>query len=233
MSVVKSQYPHLDSNPRPPTILHEDKAVTADETGTNHLEQSQQGGLSATAPDAFCAAMDRARGVTEVARNHLSSLVRFLAARTGSTEDAKEILQEAYVKMLMLDRSVTIGRLEAYFWRVAVNLAVDRGRRQALDQRFRGALPIDERQEFSTDAIVEARERLTIVERAISELPARCLEAFVLHIQNGMTFAEVGREMGISERMAKKHLARALEYLQSCLAAAEETNDTLRAYRKK
>jgi RNA polymerase sigma factor (sigma-70 family) len=146
-----------------------------------------------------------------------------LAARTGSTEDAKEILQEAYVKILVLDRSVAISCLEAYLWRIAVNLAVDRGRRQALDQRFRCALPINERQEFSAEAIVEASERLTIVERAISELPARCLEAFVLHIHNDMTFAEVGREMGISERMAKKHLARALEYLQSCLAAAEET----------
>ena len=59
--------------------------------------------------------------------------------------------------------------------------------------------------------------------RAIGELPARCLEAFVLHIENGMTFAQVGRELGISDRMAKKHLARALEYLQSCAAAAEET----------
>lgn len=197
--------------------------MTADETGTNQLEQSQKEGLRATAPDAFCTPMDRARAVTEVARNHQSALVRRLAARAGSTEDAKEILQEAYVKILALDRSVAISHLEAYLWRIAVNLAVDRSRRQALDQRFRCALPIDERQEFSTDAIVEARERLSIVERAISELPARRREAFVLHIGSGMTFAQVGREMRISDRMAKKHLARALEYLQSCVAAAEET----------
>ena len=58
---------------------------------------------------------------------------------------------------------------------------------------------------------------------AIGELPRRCLEAFVLHVLKGLTFDEVGREMGISDRMAKKHVARALEYLQTCLDAANET----------
>ncbi len=161
--------------------------------------------------------------LAEISRNHYAALVRFLSVRTGSVEDAQEIVQEAFAKMLALDRPGTISFLASYVWRVAVNLAIDRRRQQTLHERYTRAMPHVERQEHSAESTVEARERLAIVERAIGNLPARCLEAFILHVLNGLTFDEVGREMRISGRMAQKHLARALEYLQSCLDSADGT----------
>lgn len=160
--------------------------------------------------------------LAEISRNHYAALVRFLSVRTGSVHDAEEIVQEAFAKMLELDRPGTISFLASYVWRVAVNLANDRGRQRAVHERYTRALPRAETREFSAESTVEGRERLAIVERAIRNLPARCQEAFILHVQNGLTFDEVGREMGISGRMAQKHLARALEYLQSCLDSAEK-----------
>ena len=105
-----------------------------------------------------------------------------------------------------------------------MNLAIDRKRHRAVHERFRSAAePSLETQARSAESIVEAREHLAIVERAIEELPPRCLEAFVLHVLQGKTFDAVGREMTISGRMAKKHVARALEHLQGSLDASHET----------
>ncbi len=168
--------------------------------------------------DVTASQSERAAAIADISRNHHGALVRFLTVRTGSIEDAKEIVQEAYAKMLALDRPRTIGIVAGYLWRVAVNLAIDRKRHRALQEQFRRAAVLRaQTQDFSAESIVEARERLAIVERAIGELPPRCLEAFVLHVLNGLTFDEVGREMAISDRMAKKHVARALEYLQTSL----------------
>lgn len=170
--------------------------------------------------DAPSLGSDRSEALAEISRNHHAALVRSLTVRTGSVEDAKEIVQEAYAKMLALERPGTIGIVAGYLWRVAVNLAIDRKRHHVLHERFRRvAMPRAETQDFSAESVVEARERLAIVERAIGELPPRCLEAFVLHVLKDLTFDEVGRKMGISGRMAKKHVARALEYLQTCLDA--------------
>lgn len=174
--------------------------------------------------DALAPRSRHSEALAEISRNHHAALVRFLTVRTGSAEDAKEILQEAYAKVLALDRPGKIGVVAGYLWRVAVNLAIDRKRHDVLHEGFRrAAMPRAETQEFSAESVVEARERLAIVERAIGELPPRCLQAFVLHVLKDLTFDEVGREMGISDRMAKKHVARALEYLQTCLDAANET----------
>lgn len=187
-------------------------------------EPSELAGLSGDTLDIQAPNSDRSEALAEISRNHHAALVRFLTLRTGSVEDAKELVQEAYAKMLALDRPGTISFLAGYLWRIAVNLAIDRGRQRALHERYtRAALPRADMRESSAEATVEARERLAIVERAIGNLPPRCLEAFALHVLQGRTFDEVGREMGISGRMAKKHVARALEYLQFCQDAADKT----------
>jgi len=180
-------------------------------------------GPSGTVTDASAIAPDRSEALAQISRNHYAALVRFLTVRTGSVEDAKEIVQEAFAKMLALDRPGTISFLANSLWRTAVNLAIDRSRRRTVQERYTRSLPRGETLEFSAEAMVEARERLQIVERAIGNLPPRCLDAFILHVLNGLTFHEVAREMGISTRMAQKHIARALEYVQACLDAADET----------
>ena len=178
-------------------------------------------------PEAPASGPVHSDALAEIARNHHGALVRFLTVRTGSVQDAREIVQEAYAKMLALNRAGKIGVVAGYLWRVAVNLATDRKRHHALHERFkRAAVQRAQTQELSAESVVEARQRLEIVERAIGELPPRCLEAFVLHVLKDLTFDEVGREMGISDRMAKKHVARALEYLQTCLDVANETRSS-------
>lgn len=168
------------------------------------------------------ASQDKSSALAEIARSHHSALVRFLALRTGSTEDAKEIVQEAYAKLLALDRPGTISFLVGYLWRIAANLAIDRGRQRAARSRLaEAALQPITSSGPSTETVIELRQRLAIVERAILELPARCRQAFLLRVVEGLRFAQVGREMGVTERMAKIHVARAMEYLQDCLDAAE------------
>jgi RNA polymerase sigma factor (sigma-70 family) len=183
----------------------------------------EQPGLPDDSADASGLKPEQSEALAEISRNHHAALVRFLSVRTGSLEDAEEIVQEAFAKMLALDRPGTISFLASYVWRVAVNLAIDRRRQRTLHDRYTRDRPQVEMREASAESTVEARERLAIVERAIGNLPARCLEAFILHVLNGLTFDEVGREMGISGRMAQKHLARALEYLQFCLDSADRT----------
>lgn len=177
---------------------------------------------------ASSACQEKSIALAEIARSHHSALVRFLALRTGSTEDAKEIVQEAYAKLLALDRPGTISFLVGYLWRIATNLAIDRGRQRAARARLGDvALHPCASSGPSTETVIELRQALAIVERAISELPAKCRRAFLLRVVEGQRFAQVGREMGVSERMAKIHVARAMEYLQECLDAAERPRKRL------
>ena len=171
---------------------------------------------------------DRSRALTEIFDKYNASMVRFLAVRTGSAEDAKEILQEAYAKVLALDCPRTISLLGGHLWRTAVNLALDRKRERAVRGRFsHTAVCVAEKGHLSAESTCEARETLAIVDRAIGKLPPRCAEAFVLHVLKGLKQEEVGRAMGISAETVRKHVARSFEYIQSCLDAIDATRSGL------
>lgn len=177
---------------------------------------------SASVMDPATRKPDRSHDLAEICRKHHSALVRFLSLRTGSAEDAKEIVQEAYAKILALERPDTLSVQVGYLWRIAANLAIDRKRQRAARARLanvwlqptRSAGP-------STELVVELNERLTIVQKAIAQLPPKCRQAFLLRIVEGHRFSQVGREMGITERMAKLHVARAMEFLQARLDSAD------------
>lgn len=160
----------------------------------------------------------RAQALADIARKHHGSLLRILTQRTGSVEEAKDIAQEAYVKVLAVERRDGISSLAGYLWRSALNLVTDRARRRAVRERFaRAARTEAEPLAPSAETVVDARQRLEVIERAVGQLPPRCLDAFLLRIVQGRPFDEVGREMGISARMAKVYVARALASLQARL----------------
>ena len=157
----------------------------------------------------------RAQALADIARKHHGSLLRFLTQRTGSVEEAKEIAQEAYVKVLAVERRDGIASLAGYLWRSALNLVTDRARRRGVRERFiREVQSEAEPLAPSAETVADARQRLEVIERAVGQLPPRCLDAFLLRIVQGRPFDEVGREMGISARMAKVYVARALASLQ-------------------
>jgi RNA polymerase sigma factor (sigma-70 family) len=164
------------------------------------------------------------KALADLARDHHWALLRFLAARTGSQDEAREVAQEAYAKMLALDRPETVGFLAGYLWKIAGNLAAERKRQRATRARLDEVALFDvEKSAPSPETHVYASQRLELLEKAIGELPPKWLEAFILRVLEERSFREVAERMNIGERMAMVYVARALEHCQNYLDAAEAT----------
>lgn len=198
--------------------------MTNDESSLDRVEWPQeQTTLPKVATDTAAPLQGGSQALIDFYRNHHTTLVRFVTVQTGSFDDAQELVQEAYVRTLVMERPGTIRFFAGYLWRIAMNLAINHKKQRAERARlWRDAPRSFIEEEPSAERTAEARERLAILERALGKLPPKCLEAFVLHVLSGLKFDEVGRAMGISERMAYKHVARALEYLQFSLDVADE-----------
>ncbi len=159
---------------------------------------------------------DRASTVSRLFREHNRVLVGFLFARLKNEQEAKEIAQEAYVKVLQLEASPgATSFIRAYLFRVAENLAVDRLRQRRSRSRID---QLDSPDDFFTEPLAEraaiAGQELALLKLAVGELPPRCQEAFRLHKLDDHPFGEVAQRMGISERMVRKYVARSLVYIR-------------------
>src|ERR1700730_8690219 len=71
----------------------------------------------------------RSQVVERLFREHNEALLRFLRGRVGSHNEAREIAQEAYVRLLSLDEPGAVSYLRAFLFKTAANIAIDRKRR--------------------------------------------------------------------------------------------------------
>ena len=162
----------------------------------------------------------RAR-VVSLFEEHNAALVRFLAARLHSDEEAREIAQEAYVRLLGLDEPDAVNHFRAYLFRVAANLANDRlkqrKRRASLRKAaFAGA----EESSPSPEKALLAAQELAMVREALKELPSRCRTAFLLYKVHQLSIAETATRMELSVRMVRLYVARALAHCADRLESA-------------
>jgi RNA polymerase sigma factor (sigma-70 family) len=167
-------------------------------------------------PDAVSPSATReghAKALGELYLTHHRQMLRILSVRTGSRHAAEEILHEAYAKMLELDRPQVAGFLRKYVWKCIWNLLTDGTRREVRRARLDAvALLEPDNVAPSAEAVLVEQERLDLLEEAIDNLRPKELEAFVLKAQQGLTYQEVAVRMGISVRMVKYHVSRALKY---------------------
>jgi RNA polymerase sigma factor (sigma-70 family) len=145
--------------------------------------------------------------------SHNRSLKSFLMARIGNEQEVQEVVQEAYARLLQLDRPNAVSFLRAYLFKTAAHIAVDRARQRRTRERLDYALAEGQEVESpSPDRYVLASEELDIVEQALSELPPNYRRAFLLRRYDEWTPEQIARELGTQLRMVRNYISRATVY---------------------
>jgi len=169
----------------------------------------------------------RAAAVSDLFREHNRTLVRFLDAKLQNEQEAREMAQEAYVRLLELGRTGAVGFLRAYLFRIAFNLAMDRIRSRKSRSRLDAAKlqPIEDMFEQSVvEQHVLAADELRMFRTSLEELSETHRQALVMNRVDGLSTAEIGRRLGKSERMVRRYVVYALVYCRhriSGLSAAQ------------
>lgn len=163
--------------------------------------------------------------VARLFREHNRALVSFLTLRLQSVEEAREVAQEAYVRLLQLDEPDAACFHRAYLYRIASNLALDRFRRRAVRGRYARAEMLAELEPTasaatSPDRAAQAAETLELVQRCLGELSSKCRRAFLLYRLADLTQEEIGSRLGITARMVRHYIAYAMRYFRLRLDGA-------------
>ena len=151
--------------------------------------------------------------VQEIIRSHHSALISFLRQRLRVSQDADDVAQETYVRLMQYEGSREIRSPLSMMFRIAINVANDLGRSE-LARRASHQCPLDD-VELVSDAPsvereIEACQDLELLYAAIAELSPKCRQVFLLSRARQMTYPEIARHCGISLKMVEKHISRAL-----------------------
>ena len=139
------------------------------------------------------------------------ALHRYIQRFVGSSETAKEIVQEAFLRTYRQRESVTT--LRAFLFSTARNLAANEYRHRRIMER--GALGDlghsrlkTEHESLEAEFLRDERNRL--IQEAIDRLPRQCRAAFTLRVFHECSYKEVAERLGISAKTVEKHIARGL-----------------------
>jgi RNA polymerase sigma factor (sigma-70 family) len=160
-------------------------------------------------------------GVAErLFRDHNRALIRYLLTRLDSEHEARDVAQEAYVRLLQLDTPGAISFLRAYLFKIATNIAVDRVRHKSMSRRAHDDIVQRAAADCapSAERSAIAHEELATIERALNELPPKCKYAFCLHRFSDRSIHEIATLMGVSKRMVHLYLKQALVHCQASVA---------------
>ena len=167
------------------------------------------------------AAARNAALLEEAFARHQAELLGTLYYLVGNLEDARDALQEAFVKCWRnQDKLPEIQNLKAWIFRIALNTGRDI--RETAWRRKRQALPEDEGMVASRHAgpmeIVEHDERLARLRKALSDLRPEEQEVFLLRQNGELTYEEIAEELGVPTGTVKTRMRLALARLREVLA---------------
>jgi RNA polymerase sigma-70 factor (ECF subfamily) len=110
--------------------------------------------------------------------------------------------------------------LLAYLYRTASNLAKNRIKQRMQRRRDDELVFFETEDERSPERLCSDRAEIALIRQALSQLPAKCREAFRLVKIDGLSSDEVGQRLNMHPRRVRRYVARALAH---CLAVLEAT----------
>ena len=165
-------------------------------------------------------AKTKADWVREALARYERPLLRYAASITGDADRARDVVQEAFVKLCEADQVRVADHLAAWLYTVVRNQALNVRKKEArMAPLMEGQAERLATGSASPRVKAEQAETFQMIATAIHKLPGNEQEVCRLKFQDGLTYREIGQVMGVSLGTVNNILTRALDAIREQLRA--------------
>lgn len=145
-------------------------------------------------------------------QSHHGWLYGLLRRKLGSDGDAADLAHDVFVRLLVKPRQFDgESGARAYLSTMARGMCIDLWRRRDIEAAWLAALAAKpDITEPSPEQRAIIFEALRQVDAVLRKLPAKTADAFVMAMVYGMSDTDIAARLGVSDRMVRKHTARAM-----------------------
>ncbi|NOZ41789.1 MAG: RNA polymerase sigma factor [Alphaproteobacteria bacterium] len=150
--------------------------------------------------------------ITTLYQEYNETLVRYLTIRLRSRQDAVEVAQEAYIRLIKRENLAEIDCFQSFLFRTATNLSIDLQRQRTRHARnfARSKILMNGIEEITPERALDARQALVELREILKKLPPKCREAFMLYKFKNLSHGEIAERMDLSISSIRKYIARGL-----------------------
>jgi RNA polymerase sigma-70 factor (ECF subfamily) len=136
-------------------------------------------------------------------------------------EDAKEIVQETFLKLwnsreqLKSDQS-----LKAYLFKISYNISIDLIRLRLKSEKYVEYLKIHFSENAGdVEALVDYNELTNTLQKIVDGFPEQRKKIFRMSREEGLSHAEIGERLGITSKTVENHINLALKMIRKKLSS--------------
>jgi RNA polymerase sigma-70 factor (ECF subfamily) len=146
--------------------------------------------------------------------DHRNWLQNWLRRKLGCREQAADMVQETFFRMLSLSHTdlAALQTPRAYLTTTATRLMIDQARRQKVEQAYLEALALTQADNYviSPEQHLQVIETLTLISSMLDSMADKPRQAFMLSRLENLTYSEIGQVLGVSVSMVKQYIAKAM-----------------------
>jgi RNA polymerase sigma-70 factor (ECF subfamily) len=144
---------------------------------------------------------------------YYAELHRFLVRRLRGSQQAQDLAQEAYLRLLRVERAELVRQPRSYLYRIAVNLVSEfrlRARREPITYDSEALAELAEIAGVETTPDAQRAADAEQIEALLEQLPPLYRAILILRKRDGLSYPEIAQQLDISVHTVKKYLARAV-----------------------
>ncbi len=155
--------------------------------------------------------------LTQLYREHHSWLLGWLDKRLQCRLLAEDHAQDTFMRVIASTNVHEIREPRAYLTTIANGLLINHWRRSAIEKAYLDRLATyPEALTPSPEENAIILSTLQEIDELLDQLPGKVRKAFLMSQLDGLTYVEIGVQLGVSDRMVKKYMAQAMLH---CLTA--------------
>ncbi|HBO4344171.1 TPA: sigma-70 family RNA polymerase sigma factor [Pseudomonas aeruginosa] len=144
--------------------------------------------------------------------DHHHWLTGWLRRRLGCPQNAADLAQDTFVKVLVSRQAARIDEPRAFLTIIARRVLCHHYRRQDVERAYLEALAsLPEREVPSEETRAIVLETLVELDHLLDGLPPLAKETFLLAQLDGLGYAEIATQLGISLSSVKRYMLKAAQ----------------------
>lgn len=151
---------------------------------------------------------------------HRDELLAYASTRLGDRDEAEDIVQNTFLRILTTNKMLTEQALPALVYTVCRNLVNDYFRRRASRFEYEHYIQCAGIGNSSMESVFFAADIVEQMERGLTRIPENCRKIYRMHILGGMRVSEISAETGENYKTVENRLGLARREMRHYLSAA-------------
>lgn len=156
--------------------------------------------------------------ISEYYSVHVSELRAFVGSRIKYSDEAEDIVQDIFLRLLTTDSVLTPNTLASLVYTIARNMIYDYYRHKRSVEEFISFAGRDSRHDMTEQSVYSATEIHELLERGIATLKESQRRIYKLNIYEGLAVSDISKTLNMKYKTVENRLGLARKEMRRYMA---------------